>query len=285
MSIEIIKIVNKFKKYIANKLNIPNGTKHTQLTWTIIKKIREIDPKLSPDNVIVKAMIDFDTNIEKYRLDLSKKLDINLESINARINDEVCYITIESLKDVNLMAQYKECKSVIKAISGLKEILDKHKIDNKKQNLILNDYLLELIPAGTKGVIRGNKFNSIVKDTIKLMKLDEERFEICFEKECEDVKTSEKPDWYIQDKSTKKVLIGMNQLDLVGGGQQLNRGYKYLIDSKYNTDTSCLLCVICNYIQFKNNNKQSKLFEIGFKNNTLTYLKNLENIIKTYFII
>ena len=145
MSIEIIKIVNKFKKYVADKLNIPNGTKHTQLTWTIIKKIRETDPKLSPDNVIVKAMIDFDTNIEQYRLDLSKKFDINLESINARINEEVCYDTIESLKDVNLMAQYKECKSVIKAISGLKEILDKHKIDNKKQNLILNDYLLQFL--------------------------------------------------------------------------------------------------------------------------------------------
>ena len=71
--------------------------------------------------------------------------DINLESINARINEEVCYDTIESLKDVNLMAQYKECKSVIKAISGLKEILDKHKIDNKKQNLILNDYLLQFL--------------------------------------------------------------------------------------------------------------------------------------------
>ena len=35
-----------------------------------------------------------------------------------------------------------------------------------KKDLIIDDYLLELIPPGTKGVIRGNKFNKIVKETI-----------------------------------------------------------------------------------------------------------------------
>ena len=68
----------------------------------------------------------------------------------------------------------------------------------------------------------------------------------------------------------------INQLDLVGGGQQLNRGYKYLIDNepgekvltfssarlgktlrvspnKHNTTKSKLLCVICNKIIFNNN--------------------------------
>ena len=75
----------------------------------------------------------------------------------------------------------------------------------------------------------------------------------------------------------------MNQLDLIGGGHQINRGYKYLIDNKHNTKTSKLVCVICNHTQFKTNNKKSKLFEVGFSNNTLTYLKNLDNIINSYF--
>jgi hypothetical protein len=62
----------------------------------------------------------------------------------------------------------------------------------------------------------------------------------------------------------------MNQLDLVGGGQQMNRGYKYLIDNKHNTEKSKLLCVICNKINFvSNKNKAYKLFEVGFSNNTL----------------
>jgi hypothetical protein len=72
--------------------------------------------------------------------------------------------------------------------------------------------------------------------------------------------------WYILEKKTGKIIIGMNQLDLVSGGQQVNRGYKYLIENKYNTEKSKLVCVICNYIQFKSHNKKTKLFEIGFKN-------------------
>lgn len=81
----------------------------------------------------------------------------------------------------------------------------------KKINFIINDYILELIPPGTKGVIRGNKFNKIVKNTINNMKLSELRFEICFEKQCEKYIMTEIPDWYILEKSTDKIIIGMNQ--------------------------------------------------------------------------
>ncbi len=89
-------------------------------------------------------------------------------------------------------------------------------INKLKDTYLINDYILELIPAGTKGVIRGNKFNSIVKDTINNLKLNKERFEICFEKQCELCNTSEIPDWYILEKLTCKVIIGMNQLSLWG---------------------------------------------------------------------
>ena len=76
----------------------------------------------------------------------------------------------------------------------------------------------------------------------------------------------------------------MNQLDLWGGGQQLNRGSKYIENNKHNNENSKLLCVVCNEIQFKSKkNKAYKLFEMGFKNNTLCYLNNLKNIITAYF--
>jgi hypothetical protein len=144
----------------------------------------------------------------------------------------------------------------------------------------------ELIPAGTKGVIRGNKFNSIVRNIINNLKLDNERFEICFEKQCELCIATEIPDWYILEKITNKVIIGMNQLDLWSGGQQKNRGSKYLINNKNNTDKSKLLCVVCNKIKFRSDkNKDFKLFEIGYQNDTLCYLKNLETIINKYFNI
>lgn len=206
-----------------------------------------------------------------------------VNDINTRIKKEICYNTLLELTDENLMSSYKECNSVKNEIKKLGTILDVYLDENTKQKII-NDYLIELIPAGTKGVIRGNKFNSIIRNKIIEFELDVDRFEICFEKKCDGYFTTEIPDWYILENTTNKIIIGMNQLDLISGGHQLNRGYKYLIDNKHNNKTSKLLCVICNETQFKNNkNKAYKLFEIGFQNNTLCYINNLQNIINSYF--
>ena len=120
--------------------------------------------------------------------------------------------------------------------------------------------------------------------SINNLKLNNERFEICFEKQCELYNTSEIPDWYILEKITGKVIIGMNQLSLWGGGHQINRGNKYIIDNKHNTDKSKLLCVICNKIKLiSNKNKEYTLFEVGYKNDTLCYIKNIGPIINKYF--
>ena len=211
------------------------------------------------------------------------KIKLVIEDINNRIKQEICYETVEELTDSKLMCEYKECNSVKNEITTLSDVLGKYTDEETKQKII-QEYLPKLIPAGTKGVIRGNKFNRIVKRFITELELDADRFEIRFEKKCDDHFTSEIPDWYILEKSTNKIIIGMNQLDLTSGGHQLNRGYKYLIDNKHNNENSKLLCVICNEIQFKSNkNKSYNLFEIGFTNNTLCYLKNLENIITSYF--
>ena len=209
----------------------------------------------------------------------------NIIYINNRIEEEICYDTINKLKDTYLINEYKECESVKKEIKKLELILNKYNIDSNKISLIINDYMLELIPAGTKGVIKGNKFNNIVKNIINDIKLNDEIFEICFEKNCDKCITTEIPDWYILNKITGKRIIGMNQLDLFSGGQQINRGYKYLIDNKYNTDNSKLLCVICNEIKFKSDkNKAYKLFDIGYKNDTLCYIKNIKVIIHKFFL-
>jgi len=202
-----------------------------------------------------------------------------MKSINERIKKEICYNTISELTDEKLMSQYIKCPSVKKEIKKLESILDKY-IDEKVKNQIIKEYFIELIPPGTKGVIRGNKFNKIVKTFITNLKLDD-RFEIYFEKKCEEYLTTEIPDWYILEKSTNKIIIGMNQLDLWGGGHQSNRGSKYLENK--NDENIKLLCVVCNEIEFKTKTKAFKLFEIGFRNNTLCYLNNLENIIKSYY--
>ena len=188
-----------------------------------------------------------------------------MEYINSRIKEEICYNTLEELKDTNLIEEYKECISVKNEIKKLDEILKKY-IDDETKQKIIQEYLINLIPSGTKGVIRGNKFNNIVK-----------RFEICFEKKCKYHLTSEILDWYILEKSTNKIIIGMNQLDLWSGGHQINRASKYIENNIHNNQNSKLLCVVCNDIQFKNNKNKV------FKNNTLCYLNNLENIINNYY--
>ena len=107
--------------------------------------------------------------------------ELSMEDINARIKQEVCYETLEELTDKKLMCEYKDCNSVKNEIKKLGDILDKYMDEETKQKII-QEYSLELIPAGTKGVIRGNKFNNIVKKFITNLGLDKERFEICFEK-------------------------------------------------------------------------------------------------------
>ena len=211
------------------------------------------------------------------------KSELSMEEINSRIKHEICYETLEELTDVKLMYEYKKCNSVKNEINKLGCVLEKYMDEETKQQII-QEYLLQLIPAGTKGVIRGNRFNNIVKKFIINLELNVERFEICFEKKCDGYFTTEIPDWYVLEKTTNKIIIGMNQLDLWGGGQQLNRGSKYLENNKHNNENSKLLCVVCNEIHFKSKkNKAYKLFEIGFTNNTLCYLKNLQNIITSYF--
>ena len=217
------------------------------------------------------------------QIKLAIEPELSMEEINARIKKDISYEILLELTDEKLMCEYTNCNSVKNEIKKLECILEKYTDEETKQKII-QDYLLQLIPAGTKGVIRGNKFNNIIRKFITELMLDTERFEICFEKKCEGHFTTEIPDWYILEKSTNKIIIGMNQLDLWGGGQQLNRGSKYIENNKHNNEHSKLLCVVCNEIQFKSKkNKAYKLFKTGFENNTLCYLKNLQNIITTYF--
>jgi thymidylate synthase len=208
-----------------------------------------------------------------------------MEQINARIKQEICYDTLHELSDEKLLCDYKNCHSVQNEIKKLADILEKYTDEETKQKII-DEYIPQLIPAGTKGVIRGNKFNKIVKEHIIMLNLDKDRFEICFEKKCPIHNTTEIPDWYILDKRNNLVIIGMNQLDLWSGGHQTNRGSKYIDNNENNTNNSKLLCVVCYDIQFKSDkNKAYKLFVKGFENNTLCYLNNISNIINIYFSV
>lgn len=212
------------------------------------------------------------------------------KDINQRISSEFCPETIRKLGDQQLLPEYLTSKSVQKSVKTLSSILEKH-IGNhsdfsivKKE--ILEEYLVEMIPPGTKGVIRGNKFNQIVQEKIQSLHLPTSIYEIAFEKECKTVPTSEIPDWYITNKLQNRTLIGMNQLDLWGGGAQLNRAAKYIMNDPFENNVNVkLICVVCNFIYFKSErNKAFHIMEKGFERNTICYMNSLENRIREYFM-
>jgi hypothetical protein len=208
---------------------------------------------------------------------------LSLKTVNARISKEFCQEVYDRLSDANLLRKLLNCDSVRDKMATLGDILAKHEINSETSVKIINDFIPHLIPPGTKGVIRGVAFNKIIKNKIMSFDLPEE-YEVEFEKRCCVEPTDEIPDWFIMNKVTNKVIIGMNQVDIWSGGQQMNRGSKYLINSIHNNDHSKLLCVVCNPIVIKKEtNKVFKLFDVGFRNNTLCYTNNLESTIREYF--
>jgi hypothetical protein len=130
---------------------------------TGLRKVKTSKPKSDLSNDILSEC----QNIKCKNKEFNK-----IKEINDRIKNEICTETIDNLTDINLLDEYKKSKSVKNEIIKLETILDKYHIKNQIKNSIINDYLIELIPPGTKGVIRGNKFNKIIKNTILNMNLD-----------------------------------------------------------------------------------------------------------------
>ena len=48
--------------------------------------------------------------------------ELSVETINARIKEEICYETLNELTDASLMNEYKNCNSVRKEITKLEKI-------------------------------------------------------------------------------------------------------------------------------------------------------------------
>jgi hypothetical protein len=59
-----------------------------------------------------------------------------MEEINERIENEICYETINKLKDENLLSEYMKCKSVKNEIKKLENILDKYINNDVKEKII-----------------------------------------------------------------------------------------------------------------------------------------------------
>lgn len=208
---------------------------------------------------------------------------MDIKQFNAFLQRQVCPQVLYQLSDQNLLPLFLESISMKRKKQKLQEIMSPIQ-ETALRESILQQCMLEMIPPGTKGVIRGNKFNSLVKDRIKNLNLDGKRFRVAFEKNDLDLKFEEIPDWYIVDKSTNRVLVGMNQLDLWTGGQQINRASKYIKTSMDLPSSYKLVCVVCNPIQVASEkSKITQLLHQGFSGNVLCFVKYLPFYILSHF--
>lgn len=189
----------------------------------------------------------------------------------------------KSLSDEELIEEYVKYPSVQKNTKILTDVLRQNNVTSRQIENIKKDYVKQLVPAGTKGVVRGNKFNNIVKEVI-IRSFTEDRYEVAFEKNCEFL-FSEIPDWYIKDKVTNKIVIGFNQLDLWSGGAQINRASKYIMDDnfhlKYSGDNVKVLSVVCNKLTAINETSKSyKIMKYGVNSGRVCYVKQLVSSIR-----
>ena len=204
-------------------------------------------------------------------------MDLINQHISATHDESVCTrLSEEALIDV-----YMECPSVKKNIEDLSEVMKRNGVDDSKISDILKEYIPHLIPAGTKGVIRGNLFNQIVKNYVTGLNLPSSEFEIKFESKHPKYVTTEIPDWYVYHLPSDTILVGMNQLDLWTGGQQLNRGAKYILDENLHSNPQMrVVSVVCSKITVSSTkNKVFKILETGFSKKRLCYLGELGAII------
>lgn len=218
-----------------------------------------------------------------------------IDKVNLTVRRTFCEISWKELDKRNFI---NEIKSSPAFINRKKQFLsyfnDEEKEQIEKINILLNnnEFILDFLTTPPMfGNMRGRKFNEIVKKKVlSIESFKEEPYEINFEKKHTTFSTTEKPDFTIYNTQSKRVIIGMNQIDLWSGGQQLNRGAKYILENTNKNRDVLFLCVIasnekCFFSKENCTSKKFKILQKGFDNDTLCYLKDLERIAKKWFEI
>lgn len=127
-------------------------------------------------NILKNNIINVDNKLLTVsKISINKKpKTIILDYINNRIDKDICENTINKLKETYLLNEYKECKNEINKTSvKINENIDKLK------SLKIN-FNNTVGPISKPELI--DEFDSIYRETIDIIKLNNKRFEICFAK-------------------------------------------------------------------------------------------------------
>ena len=196
------------------------------------------------------------------------------------------YKELSQLQDDMLTADYYCTKSVKKRVEFVKKLLLDAGLSHFKSHEICKKLMMNcLVPAGTKSKVRGDHFNHIIANEISIS-LKKLKIEGCvFLTEKSHAMFHEIPDWIITNKD--KILVGFNQISLFGGGHQVNRGGKYIMDDaihrKLARENIKMVCVVKD-IPIQKHGKSHNILIKGIKTQRLFCIRGLRKLIKDYFV-
>lgn len=199
---------------------------------------------------------------------------MNVEEVNKQIKRNICFNTIYRLSDEVLLLNFKKTISGHRIVSNLTEILKEK--DQYELEDIIDKHLSKFISNQTKSQVRKKCFDTIVNETIDNLHLNRNCFEIRMKED--------NADWLIRELGTNKILLGINSIDIWKNHYRFKKGYD-CVYRKPEYPNEKTVCVIASFIHFQNDKRKTfQMFEKGFNENSLCYLKNLHNIIRKYFI-
>ena len=195
------------------------------------------------------------------------------------------YKELPELSDDALIAHYLSNSCVKRKLKEIHNVLVEHGLTHSVSATLAKKLIS--IPPGLKSHIRGRRFNEItaceIRKSLRALKLSGE---VQFETEKCHSLFHEIPDWTLR--KGNKTLVGYNQISLFGGGHQLNRGSKYILDDTLHAKLSKrrvkMVCVVKDIPVRSNKGKTHAIFMKGIERKRIYCIGGLKKLIKEFFV-
>lgn len=192
----------------------------------------------------------------------------------------------DALTDQALHDKIMASPSIKNKCEEIHAILRSCRLKKSMQSKILQKMIPYIIPQGTKGNIRGNMLNDMVKQRVTTITRNKKKLTAFFEyipKKLRGI-IHERPDWVIEH-ADGHMVVGYTQIDLWGGGQQINRAAKYILNDalhkqlqKMNVKLICLVTKKPTLSRKKC--KTQTVIRKGFKTGRIILPKSLPSVVK-----
>lgn len=257
-------MVKKFKCQCGSEVSVKGRKQHEKsqkhTSWAQKNTI-------STQNVILPAPDPIEHHNTTSNIDNDDGYDKNVDDL---------------LSDQHLWAVYEKQPSVCKRVEKTRDDLLNAGFDKDQVSLILKVISPLLVPAGTKGVVRGNAINQKVKEDLT-KSFPPDTYKLSFETEHTFHQTTEKPDFVVYNITNGRSVIGFNQRDLWGGGAQINRASKYIDSEEFHStpDNVKILSVVCSNLS-ECKGKKRDIYDRGIRTQRMCYIGKMPEIIHKF---